>query len=196
MFEYIKGKLIEIDATKAIIDINGIGYKIIIPASIYSDLLNKESVFLYTSYIVKEDSQTLYGFLTKAQRDVFELLLSVSGIGAKTAILLLGHLDIDNLIIAVNNADIRLISKVPGIGNKTAQRLILELKDKLKTIDTRNISKSISDKASTITSDAIAALMNLGYNPSQAQRAVKSVINDFDEKINLSDLITKALKAV
>lgn len=196
MFEYIKGKLIEVDTTRAVIDINGIGYKIIIPASIYSDLLNKESVFLYTSYIVKEDSQTLYGFLTKTQRDVFELLLSVSGIGAKTAILLLGHLDIDNLMIAVNNADIRLISKVPGIGKKTAERLILELKDKLKTIDTKNIGKSISHRASTITSDAIAALMNLGYNPSQAQRAVKSVINDFDEKINLSDLITKALKAV
>ena len=196
MFEYIKGKLIEVDATKAVIDVNGIGYKVMIPASIYTDLINNENIFLYTSYIVKEDSQTLYGFLTKSQRDVFELLLSVSGIGAKTAVLVLGHLDIDNLVIAVSNADIRLISKVPGIGKKTAERLILELRDKLKTIDTRNIPGSTSHETPAITSDAIAALMNLGYNPSQAQRAVKSVLQDFDDKINLSELITKALKAI
>jgi len=195
MFEYIKGKIIDVDTSRAVIDVNGIGYKVFIPSSIYSDLIDKNETFLYITYIVKEESQTLYGFLSKVQRNVFELLLTVSGIGPKTGILLLGHLDIDNLQIAVTNADIRLISKVPGIGKKTAERLVLELRDKLKTIDTQNITTG-SSKASSITADAIAALMNLGYNPSKAQIAVKSVLKELDDKINLSDLITKALNVI
>ncbi|NGX63835.1 MAG: Holliday junction ATP-dependent DNA helicase RuvA, partial [Candidatus Anoxychlamydiales bacterium] len=172
MYEYIKGKLIEVDTQKVIIDVNGVGYKVIVPASLYSDLLNKEDISLYTSYIVKEDSQTLYGFLNKLQRAIFELLISVSGVGAKTAILLLGHLDIDNLYSAIANSDIRLISKVPGIGKKTAERLIVELKDKFKLLDKKFADSNLTDKNSTVASDAIAALMNLGYNASQAQRAV------------------------
>ncbi|NGX34327.1 MAG: Holliday junction ATP-dependent DNA helicase RuvA [Candidatus Anoxychlamydiales bacterium] len=195
MYEYIKGKLIEVDAQKAIIDVNGVGYKVYIPASIYQDLLNKDQIILHTSFIVKEDSQTLYGFLTKLQRDVFEMLTTVSGIGAKTAVLLLGHLEIDNLHIAIQNADIRLISKTPGIGKKTAERLILELRDKFKTLNQNYSDNSHLDKKATIASDAIAALMNLGYNPSQAQKAVNVAAQGLDE-IDLSSLITKALRLI
>ncbi|KKL71023.1 hypothetical protein LCGC14_2099040, partial [marine sediment metagenome] len=119
---------------------------------------------------------------------------TVSGIGAKTAVLLLGHLEIDYLHIAIQNADIRLISKVPGIGKKTAERLILELRDKFKKIN-QKYSDTNLDKKTTIASDAIAALMNLGYNPSQAQKAVKSAIQDLDEP-DLSSLITKALRSI
>ncbi|HEU64118.1 MAG: Holliday junction ATP-dependent DNA helicase RuvA [Candidatus Anoxychlamydiales bacterium] len=194
MYEYIKGKLIEVDTQRAIIDVNGVGYKVFIPASIYQDLIDKDQITLHTSYIVKEDSQTLFGFLTKLQRNVFEMLTTVSGIGAKTAVLLLGHLEIDNLHIAIQNADIRLISKVPGIGKKTAERLILELRDKFKKIN-QKYSDTNLDKKTTIASDAIAALMNLGYNPSQAQKAVKSAIQDLDEP-DLSSLITKALRSI
>ncbi|NGX32514.1 MAG: Holliday junction ATP-dependent DNA helicase RuvA [Candidatus Anoxychlamydiales bacterium] len=195
MYEYIKGKLIEVDTQKAIIDVNGVGYKVYIPASIYQDLIDKDQITLHTSYIVKEDSQTLFGFLTKLQRNVFEMLTTVSGIGAKTAILLLGHLEIDNLHIAIQNADIRLISKVPGIGKKTAERLILELRDKFKNLNYKYCDNTNLDKKTTIASDAIAALMNLGYNPSQAQKAVKSAIQDLDE-VDLSSLITKALRSI
>ena len=85
MFEYIKGKIIEIDPHKVIVDVNGIGYKIFIPTCIYTDLLSKEEAFLHLAYIVKEDSHTFYGFLTKLQREIFDLLMSVSGVGAKTA---------------------------------------------------------------------------------------------------------------
>jgi len=196
MFEYIKGKLIEVDAQRAIIDINGIGYKVCIPTSVYSDLIDKDDVFLYTSYIVKEDSQTLYGFLTRQDRDIFQMLLSVSGIGAKTAILLLGYLNIESLYGAITNADVRLISKVPGIGKKTAERLIVELRDKFKTFD-KNLSFALhSNKTSSIASDAALALINLGYSSTQAQRAVKSVLKDFDNKPELSSLITKALQEI
>ncbi len=194
MYEYIKGKLIEVDTQKAIIDVNGVGYKIYIPASIYQDLMDKDTILLYISHVVKEDSQSLFGFLTKLQRSVFEMLITVSGIGAKTAILLLGHLEIDNLHIAIENADIRLISKVPGIGKKTAERLILELKDKFKALNQKYENQQFGKKA-TIVSDAIAALMNLGYNPSQAGKAVKAAIKN-EEDIDLSSLITKALRAI
>jgi len=195
MFEYIKGKIAYLDNQKVIIDANNIGYKVYIPSCIYLDLLKMTEVFLYLSYMVKEDSHTLYGFLTKTQRDVFELLNTVSGIGTKTAILLLGHLDVENLHFAITNADIRIISKVPGIGRKTAERLIVELKDKFKILDKNILFTSSSSKDHSLASDAIAALMNLGYSPIQAQKAVKSILED-SKQIDLSSLITKALQKI
>ncbi|MFA6119513.1 MAG: Holliday junction branch migration protein RuvA [Parachlamydiales bacterium] len=196
MFEYIKGKLIEADNQKAIVDVNGLGYKIFIPACISSSLLDKTEVLLYISYIVKEDSQTLYGFLTKVQKEVFELLMTVSGVGAKTANLLLGHLDVENLHLAISNADIRILSKVPGIGKKTAERLIVDLRDKIKTIDKSSLPASYPNGSGSIAFDAIAALMNLGYNANQAQKAVKTAMQSFDDKVELSSLITKALQNI
>jgi len=193
MFEYIKGKLIEVNPQKAIIDVNGIGYKVFIPTSIYLDILNAKDVFLYISYIVKEDSHTLYGFLTKSQRDIFDLLITVSGIGAKTAISLLGHLDLENLYSAIINADIRSISKVPGIGKKTAERLIVELKDKLKNLD-KKYTDIFIDKSNSTALDAIAALMNLGYSSTISRKAVKSVLDASNDTLDLSSLITLALK--
>ncbi len=195
MFEYIKGSLIEVDTQKAIIDVNGIGYKVFIPSCIYPDLLNTKDVFLYLCYIVKEDSQTFYGFLTKIQREIFLLLTTVSGVGAKTAILLLGHLNIENLHFAITNGDTRCICQVPGIGKKTAERLIVELKDKFKNLDKKYID-IFTSKTSSIATDAIAALMNLGYSSSQARRAIKLVLDSSDDKPELSTLITLALKKI
>ncbi|EKE02922.1 MAG: Holliday junction DNA helicase [uncultured bacterium] len=195
MFEYIKGLLVEADAQKAIIDVNGIGYKIFIPACIYPELLNKKDVLLYLSYVVKEDSHTLYGFLSKLQRNVFHLLTTISGIGPKTAISLLGHLNIENLHFAVTTGDVKSISRVPGIGRKTAERIILELKDKFKTLDTSLIDITANTKNSCAL-DAIAALMNLGYNSTQAGKAVKSVLESHTDQLELSSLITLALKNI
>jgi Holliday junction DNA helicase RuvA len=196
MYEYISGNLIEINSSKAIIDVNGVGYKVFIPSCIMSKLSDKinEKIKLFVSFIVKEDSQNLFGFLTKIQKDIFEMLISVSGIGSKTANLLIGYLDVENLHIAVANADIRTISKVPGIGKKTAERLIIELRDKFKMLDSKLFIEESS--ASSTAKDAINALMNLGYNLNQAQRAVKEVIKKEGEAIDLSNLITLALKSV
>jgi holliday junction DNA helicase RuvA len=195
MFEYIKGTLIEADTQKAIVDVNGIGYKVFIPSCIYTDLLNLKDVFLYLSYIVKEDSQTLYGFLTKLQREIFLLLTTVSGVGPKTAILLLGNLNVENLYLAISNADVKSICQAPGIGKKTAERLIVELKDKFKNLDKKYIDLYVS-KPSSLAMDAIAALMNLGYNSTQARKAVKLVLDSSDDKLELSSLITLALKNI
>jgi holliday junction DNA helicase RuvA len=194
MFEYIKGQLIEVDNQKAIIDVNGIGYKIIIPSCIYPDLLDKKEAFLYLAYVVKEDSQTLYGFLTKVQRDVFYLLNTVSGIGAKTAIAILSHMNIETLHFAITNSDIRSISSAPGIGKKTAERLIVELKDKFKILDVKLIDSTF--KPDSLALDAIAALTNLGYNSMQARKAVKAVLDTAEKKPDLSSLITFALKKI
>jgi holliday junction DNA helicase RuvA len=196
MYEYIKGKLIEVENNKAIIDVNGIGYKIFIPACISSQLLNKADILLYISYIVKEDSQTLYGFISKTQREIFELLMTVSGVGAKTANLILGHLDVENLHLAITNADIRLLSKIPGIGKKTAERLIVDLRDKIKLIDKSNVSTTYSEKTSSLAFDAINALMNLGYSSTQSQKAVKLALTTLDDKAELSALITKSLQNI
>lgn len=196
MFEYIKGTLIEVDNQKAVIDVNGIGYKIFIPSLIYQDLLNIKEAFLYVAYVVKEDSQTLYGFLTKAQRDIFYLLNTVSGIGAKTAISILSNMNIENLHFAITNNDIKSISQVPGIGKKTAERMIVELKDKFKNLDKKYIDISTNYRPDSVALDAIAALMNLGYSPTQARRVVKQVLDSSDEKLELSSLITLALKKI
>lgn len=196
MFEYIKGTLIEADPLRAIIDVNGIGYKINIPSSHYSELLHmKGEITLYTKLVVKEDSHTLYGFLTKIHKDLFELVTTVSGIGAKTGLLLLGYLDIENLYAAISNADVRLISKVPGIGKKTSERLILELRDKLKIIDKKGGSILQSNKSS-VTSDAINTLMNLGYSSILSQKAVKTALNDFEKEPDLSKLISASLQKI
>jgi holliday junction DNA helicase RuvA len=195
MYEYIKGKLAYIDSQKAIVDINGVGYKLNVITSLYLDLQLESQVFFYISYIVKEDSHNLYGFIKEIQRNIFEMLNTISGIGAKTALLLLSHLDIENLYLAVKNADIKLISKVPGIGKKTAERLVLELKDKLKTLDQKYLNISSDSKSGSV-SDAIGALMNLGYSFSQAQKAVKGVLEKDSKTPEISELITKALKNI
>ncbi len=196
MYDYIYGKLIEVDTQKTIIDVNNIGYKIFTPINALSALTEvlESKVMLYLSFIVKEDSQSLYGFLTKVERDIFEMLITVSGVGAKTALLLIGHLEVSNLHNAVTSADTRLISKVPGIGKKTAQRLIIELADKFKTFDQKQNIFS-AGKSSTV-SDAINALINLGYNALQAQKAVKSAINDCEKEPDLTNLITMALRKI
>ncbi len=197
MFEYIKGKLAEIYPTIAIIDVNGIGYKIFIPLSAYSQMPQVGSTIqLYTSFIVKEDSQTLYGFLTKEDKDLFTKLISVSGIGAKTAISILGHLDFFSLQQAISSANVKLISKVPGIGKKTAERLIIELRDKLK-INKSDIFPSLSSNENNNTvSDAISALINLGYSPLQAQKAIKTALEGFEKEPEIGSLISTALKRI
>jgi len=199
MYDFIKGTLVDTDLTKAIIDVNGIGYKILIPISTFQEMPRKgNEICLYVSFIVREDAQILFGFLKKEERDLFEMITTVSGIGPKTGISLIGHLEYQNLIIAISHADIKLISKVPGIGKKTAERLVVEMRDKLKIFERRAIS-SFSDDSFPIdaTTDAIHALINLGYSAMQAQKAIKKAKENINsEKIQAGELITLALKKI
>lgn len=198
MFEYLTGKLTDTSLLKAVIEVNGIGYKIFIPISCYSKLPQVgKDVTLYISTVIREDSQKNYGFITRMERDLFENLIDVSGIGPKTALALIGHLDIADLQLAISQSNISLLSKVPGIGKKTAERLVIELKDKWGKLLGQNGDLSLGALSSgkkDAFSDAISALVNLGYSPLLAQKAVKTAISSSEEEPELSSLITSALR--
>ena len=201
MYAYIKGQLQHADASHAVLECHGVGYKIFIPGNLFSKFPHLgETLILYTSFVVREQAQALYGFLTMGERDLFEVLLNVSGIGPKTALSIIGHLTLSDLQGAILSGDIYTISKVPGIGKKTAERLIIEMRDKAPGLLAPDPSAlavhSICDPNSRQIRDAISALTNLGYNSAVAQKAIKKTLSDLPEGIDLATLITTALKHV
>jgi len=190
MYEYIHGQLIEITPSFAILDVNGVGYRLHTPISYLDALPQKEGakVLLYTTWIVRETAQTLYGFLTKTERELFELLITLSGIGPKTALLLIGHLPLPDLEEAVRTNNLLAFAKIPGIGKKTAERLIVELRDRLAHFALPN--QPIPSKRR----DALNALIHLGYTVASAEKAIKQVTATLPEEADLSLLISAALK--
>jgi Holliday junction DNA helicase RuvA len=148
--------------------------------------------------VVRELSHALYGFLNEKEKEIFEVLMNISGVGPKLALSLIGHLSLEQMQAAVTKPDLPTLCKVPGVGKKTAERLVVELKDKLSTftgIDPSQLSISLGDSPETKQiQDAMSALINLGYHQSSAQKAVKQSIKDLPEKSDLAQLITTALK--
>jgi holliday junction DNA helicase RuvA len=195
MLEYIRGTLTEASPLKAVVEINGLGYKLYIPFSNYSKLpaLGKEAL-LYVSTIIREDAHKLYGFVTRQERNLFEQFIEVSGIGPKTALSLVGHIDAGDLQMAISQANVNLICKVPGVGKKTAERLIIDMRDKFKK--TEGMVPGAPHQEGGVISDAISALVNLGYQPLLAQNAVKKALSQSKEEPDLAKLITSALKAI
>lgn len=198
MFEYIKGTLVALQPHKAVVDVNGIGYLLHTPLSAFSAMppIGKEITF-YISSVIREDSHKNFGFLSVEERDLFEKISAVSGIGPKTALALIGHLDAQALESAITTANSTLLSKIPGIGKKTAERLIVELRDKvLKGLKKSPLpttpQKGLSEEDQTV-NDALSALMNLGYNSLQAQQAIKKVLSETEKAPELSTLIRLAL---
>lgn len=192
MYEYLKGKLAEMTPGKITLEVNGIGFGLLIPLNSYSKLpqLGNE-VIIYTALIIREDAHTLFGFLFKNERDLFYKLNEVSGIGPKTALALVGHVEAADLQLAISQANISLLCKIPGIGKKTAERLVVDLRDVFK-------KQPLLEQKSVIpvASDAIGALTNLGYHPLQAQKAVQNVMKNAKDDIDLGTLITQALKVL
>ncbi len=188
MFAYIKGNLEEKTSTYVVIEANGIGYKIFMSQTAIDELgVLDNQVKVYTHYHVREDDVSLYGFKTNEELKMFELLLSVSGIGAKSAIIMLSNITPSSFALAVITNDIEKLTKIPGVGPKSAQRIILELKDKLKTSEV--ISKSKNSKIiNTVAEnnnqeDAIQALQVLGYTRKDIERAL--------DKIDKTDLLVE-----
>jgi Holliday junction DNA helicase RuvA len=137
----------------------------------------------------------LYAFISKEERDLFEILITVSGIGPKTAVAIIGHMDMHAFHHAIISSDIRILSKIPGIGKKTAERLVIEMRDKFKNFPKKENGTSLIVSAmDPILADAINALMNLGYNPLDAQKAVQKAREDVEGNADLGTLITVALK--
>jgi holliday junction DNA helicase RuvA len=200
MYEYIKGALIEASVSKAVIEVQGVAYSLLIPFNNFSKLPTLGSTILfYVSLIVREDSQKLYGFLTRHERDLFENLLEVSGIGPKTSLSLVGHMEIRDLQAAIGQGNIHLICKIPGIGKKTAERLVVEMRDKIKKDMDRSAFtpqlQNAEEKKGPV-ADAISALINLGYNSSQAQKAIKIALSKVEGEPELAKLITAALRCI
>lgn len=199
MYAHLQGKLIESCPSHVIVDVGGVGYKVFISAGVFSKLPGKEEeIFLYTSFIVRENMQSLYGFLTAKERDVFEVLININGIGPKLALSLVGHMTLADLQSAVSRADAKAISRVPGVGKKTAERLIVEMKGKLPGL----FGKKPSDFSvemplgSQISSDIMGALINLGYSPVKAHTAAKETVEKYASSSDLSELIREALKVI
>ncbi len=194
MFEYISGILAEASPHKITVDVGGIGYCIYISILTFEKLPQIGSkVKIYTSAIYREDSQKLYGFLTIEERNFFETLNEISGIGPRLSTSILGHMSIEDLHLAVEHSNTKAICKIPGIGKKMAERLVLELRDKFHKFDKQNISLPQSQSTGSI-ADAISALINLGYNPLEAQKAVKNALPSDGKEPSLPDLISLALK--
>ena len=191
MYAFIRGTLFEKKPGHVVLDAAGVGYKIFLPLNCFSKLPEvNAALLLYTSLIVREEAHTLYGFLHTSERELFENLIVVSGIGPRTAIAIIGHMEADTLKMAIEQGNIALLSKVPGIGKKTAERMIIELRDKTKSWES---GFTLPVKGSLAT-DAIQALIHLGYNVSQAQKALQRVFAENKEEEDLGRIITAALK--
>ena len=194
MFAYIKGSLEMKSSGYIVIDINGLGYKIFMSQSnidTIGELHNIIKVFTYVK--VREDDISIFGFKTQEELKMFELLISVSGVGAKSALVMLSCIEPSDFAIAVISNDVKVLTKVPGIGNKSAQRIILELKDKLKEEQfeerLENSSKKTKDNSENI-NEAISGLMVLGYSKKDIEKAFEHL--DIDN-LSIEDLIKKGL---
>lgn len=199
MISYLKGELIDVFTDSLIIETNQIGYQIYVPTSVIMQLPSIGSdIKIHTHFNVREDAMTLYGFLSKDDLLVFKLLIGVSGIGPKGALGILSTISPDELRFAVLADDVKTIVKSPGIGNKTAQKLIIELKDKLK-LDDMFEQKDQSEVAPEIIKDdirneATQALIALGYSGTEALRAVKQI--SVEENTTVEELLKAALKKI
>lgn len=198
MFAYIKGSLEVKTNGYIVIDVNGIGYKIFMSETAINKLgAIGEIIKIHTYVRVREDDISIYGFNTNEELRMFELLLSVSGIGAKSALVILSNVSVSSFALAIINNDINLLKKLPGIGPKTAQRVILELKDKLKKENeiVANENTDISDTINTAIKDdekiaeATAALKVLGYTGKEIEKALEKV----DANLSVEDIIRKGL---
>ncbi|MCI9446275.1 MAG: Holliday junction branch migration protein RuvA [Lachnospiraceae bacterium] len=198
MYSYMKGELVEISDETIVLEVNDIGYNIHIPASMIDNFSGTgQTVKIYTYFHVKEDSMKLYGFLTRDDLNIFKLLLGVSGIGPKGALAILTVMTPDDLRFAVLGEDAKTIAKAPGIGNKTAQRLILELKDKLDLAEafeakTLHVSDNIETSASSAKGEAVQALTALGYSSTEALKAVNGI--DGIENMAVEEILKAALR--
>ena len=189
MITQIKGRLVEKSPTELVVDCNGVGYSINISLNTLSQLNDEENIKLFTHLIVKEDSHTLFGFSTKSERELFKLLISVSGVGASTARTMLSSLTPIEIISSINNEDVNSVQSIKGIGSKTAQRIILELKDKVLSLESDDSQIQMISKDAD---EAITALEVLGYSRKQTSKIVNQIKTE-NHGITVESLIKKAL---
>lgn len=194
MINHIVGKVFEVNPAYVIIETSGgVGYYINISLATFSEIKDKESVRLLTHFIVKEDGQTLYGFATEEERELFKLLLTVNGIGPNTSRLILSSMSVGEVLNAIATEDVKAIQSVKGIGAKTAQRVVMELKDKAKKAawaDSTKINISYNNNKY----EALSALVALGFPKAGAETVLDKIIKSEGIQLSVEELIKKALK--
>lgn len=191
MFAYLNGKLAFKSPTQVHIDCNGVGYQVNITLYTYSDVELLESTKLYIYMHIREDLQVLYGFSTEQEKEMFIHLISVSGVGPNTARLILSSMTTNELANAIINEEVSLIQTVKGIGPKSAKRLVLELKDKMKSFEIAESDTNVNESANAVVGEAVAALTMLGFSKNQSEKTVLKLwktnsINNVEELIKLS----------
>jgi Holliday junction DNA helicase RuvA len=191
MIEYLNGQLIELNPAHVVIDINGLGYFVHVSLTTYSALTGKKQVRLYIHEVIREDAHLLFGFHDPDERELFRLLISVSGVGANTGMLFLSSLQANEIKSAIISGDINKLKSVKGIGLKTAQRIVVELKDKLsKGPLAANIFTTINN---TVRNEALSALVTLGFARKGAEKVIDDILKK-EPEISVEEIIKNALK--
>lgn len=193
------GEVFALEAPTALINVNGVGYEVDTPLSTFCQLQKGQQVTLWTHLVVREDAQQLFGFLEPQEKLIFRTLLKVTGVGPKMALGILSTLSVELLVHTVENEDINTLVKVPGVGKKTAERLMIDLRDRFKNLATQqstttsNNTVQIQFNSQSPVAEAEAALQSLGYKPVEAQKMVAAVKADYTES---ADIIRAALKSM
>jgi Holliday junction DNA helicase RuvA len=193
MITHLKGKLLEKSPTNVVIEVNGIGYWVNISLTTFSQIPDNENIKLYTHLQVKEDSHSLYGFYSKKEREIFRLLISVSGVGTSTARTMLSSLDPQQVVEAISSNNVSIVQSVKGIGSKTAQRLIIELRDKILKI--YDLDETYVNSNNTTREEALSALEVLGINKKSSERLVDNIIKE-NQDISVEEIIKETLKNI
>ena len=191
MITHVKGRLVEKTPTSVIIECNGIGYLINISLHTFSQIPDNENLKLFTHLQIKEDSHTLYGFFTIKEREIFRLLISVNGIGSSIARTMLSSISPDQIIEAISRENVSLIQSVKGIGSKTAQRVIIDLRDKI--LKVYDLDEGFASVNNTNREEALSALEVLGINKKSSERLVDKIVVDAPD-VSVEDIIKQTLK--
>jgi holliday junction DNA helicase RuvA len=189
MIGYLTGKIISAKPTQILLDVNGVGYEIRISINTFERIGGKETISLFIHTHVKEDAINLFGFYSEAEKEMFELLISISGVGPKSALSLLSGISTDDLKQAIITSNVERMIAVPGIGRKTAERLILELKNKVRDIKEEGITQA----KPSLQKEAVAALSTLGYNLASSEKVVNKILSELPDS-SLEELIKRSLK--
>lgn len=194
MIAFLKGKLVHKEPTFVIMEVNGVGYQVNISLNTFSEIKDREDIKLSTYLQVREDAHILYGFSNEAEKTMFQNLISVNGVGPNTAMVVLSYLPPAELKAAIVREDAATLQAVKGIGGKTALRLILELKDKLRKESTEETPGIPGGIRNTMRHEALSALVTLGINKASAEKSVDTVLKKSGNTISLEELVKQALK--
>lgn len=195
MIAFLKGRLVQRDPTHVIVDVNGVGYLLHISLQTFSEIKEQEHIMLHTHLSIREDAHVLFGFSSETEKKLFQQLVSVNGVGPSTAIVMLSYMNSQELKAAIVREDAAALQSIKGIGGKTAQRVIIELKDKLKKESWDETQPSISvNPHNTLRKEALSALLTLGLPKAAAEKSVDTVLKKSGNTITLEDLVKQALK--